>query len=693
MKFLTPLFSIILFLCCSLTMYGQFSNQVIIELDQVFYDTNYQQYALPISYESANGAYSVDLSLDFDSSKIQINEVIVSLVGSAYGFSVNYDFSNFNRLQTAAYTPIPVQASEAIMYILFDKLTNDDLTASDINNTKSYINEEPANTQIISLDCTITQDFAANFEVHLFSVSCNGEDNNPILSFEIVGNNSNMPYTIEAFSQNSIVEAIFSPTIVGNGFFDVIFNGMLSPNGDNFTFLLQEATGASNIIEKTVYPCAAPDPCIASGGELTGEGKIVTAGGGCPDFYSPAVQNEGLINCGGGAEKMYLLLNSLNEIEAASLTTKFENICGLKTEQYKAVHYIQCATNRPTPDIYGIFAMNQTNHPCPIAGINPYTDLVGGCKALSTTVRHKTMRFSQEPPSAANNGYITCIPPNQNVSNDFFEGLSFAWSHDSSLNSCEAYNLGFGEYDLTVTWNDAGLGFAIDTVFHFILQQPVVFPINVALGGAYDETVGNMASNYQQYQLLPYEQVFAQNPWYYDGVETIFSADNTIIDWVLVEVRDAEDVFTIIEQKAALLLEDGRVVGADDFDDALKFYQLSPNKAYHVSIKTRHHIGVMTAQPYFLANNPTIDFRDATIVLDGFNQLKMLPDGSFGLGGGDFNGDGFIKVADLNVYLQNEGGIFIYMPGDVNCDGEVNEFDLNYYLNNSGHIGVEAIRY
>jgi len=386
-------------------------------------------------------------------------------------------------------------------------------------------------------------------------------------------------------------------------------------------------------------------------------------------------------------------LNSLNEIQAASLTTQFENICGLTTDQYRAVHYIQCASNRPVPDIYGTFAMNQTNHPCPIAGINPYTDLVGGCKALSTTVRHKTMRFSQSPPSFGNDGYITCIAPTQNVSNDFFEGLNFAWSHDPSLNSCAAYNLAFGQYDLTVTWNDAGLGVPIDMVLHFVLQPPQVFAVNAFLGGAYDEMIGSMTSNYQQYQLLPYEQVFAQFPWFYDGVETIFNPDNTVIDWVLVEARDAANNYEVAEQKAALLLGDGRVVGADDFDEALKFYQLSPNKVYHVSIKTRNHVGVMTKESYWLGDNPIIEFRDPQLVQDGFNQLEPLPDGSFSLRGGDFNGDGFITVADLNIYLQQEGTMFIYTAGDSNCDGEVNIIDLQHYLNNAGHIGVAPIRY
>ena len=102
MKFLTPFFSIVFFLCYSSIAYGQSFNQVIIELDEVFFHANYNQYALPVAYESATAVSSINLSLNFNTSKIQINEVVVSPEGNGYAFNVNYDFPNPNRLQTAA---------------------------------------------------------------------------------------------------------------------------------------------------------------------------------------------------------------------------------------------------------------------------------------------------------------------------------------------------------------------------------------------------------------------------------------------------------------------------------------------------------------------------------------------------------------------------------------------------------------
>ncbi|MGB1207141.1 MAG: hypothetical protein ACPG5B_15955 [Chitinophagales bacterium] len=688
MKFLSQLFSIVLFLCCSFTTFAQTPYELIFELDQVFYHTTYNQLALPVSYNSPSGIQHIEMEFMFDDTKIHINDIVPSPQGSIDSFVVNFSLPTPNYFQGMAHTNNGSQTTQPVLYILFDQLTNEAINPNMLSNVVATIDQEPTNTRIIASDCVITNEFEANFDVHLIAMNCDNTEN-PVLAFEVIGDNPNMTYSMEVFSQNTTLGINVIPNmIMGNDTFQVTIDGTLSPSGDFFTFIIVNGNGKKVSIDKPIYACAAPDPCIASGGELTGEGKIIFIKGECPSFVSGAVQNESLANCGGVAQKLYLLLDSFNYIQAASTTVNFENICALKTEQYKAVHYIQCSANTPIQDIYDMYLHNPGN----LSTINPY-NLVGGCKALSTTVAHKIIRFAEQPPIFGNDGAIKCLDDSGNVSDGFFEGLNFAWSHAPNLNECEATNLGFGDYDLSISWSDAGLGQPLNRVAHFSLYPPVVFSAKAILSGAYDVAVGGMSNYYVENQLLPYEQPFAQAPWYYDGTETIVNPNNNIVDWVLLEVRDGADDFMVVEYQAALLLDDGTIVGASDFNTNLKFYDLLPDKAYHVSIKSRHHVAVMTEQSYTLGNSPLIDFRNANIVLDGTNQLKLLPNNLFGLLGGDFNADGVVTIADFNIYLKQAGDENVYAAADTNCDGAVTTADFDIYLSNVSHLGVMPIWY
>ena len=68
---------------------------------------------------------------------------------------------------------------------------------------------------------------------------------------------------------------------------------------------------------------------------------------------------------------------------------------------------------------------------------------------------------------------------------------------------------------------------------------------------------------------LPLSQPYSIPPWNYNGTESVVSIPNPdIVDWILVEFRDAPDAAsaipaTTIERQAAFLKNDGSVVSLD----------------------------------------------------------------------------------------------------------------------------------
>lgn len=71
--------------------------------------------------------------------------------------------------------------------------------------------------------------------------------------------------------------------------------------------------------------------------------------------------------------------------------------------------------------------------------------------------------------------------------------------------------------------------------------------------------------------------------------------NDAIVDWVLIELRDATDNTQIIAARSALLQRDGDVVSTDG-QSPVKFNGINTG-TYHVVVKHRNHLGVMTAMP------------------------------------------------------------------------------------------------
>jgi hypothetical protein len=218
-----------------------------------------------------------------------------------------------------------------------------------------------------------------------------------------------------------------------------------------------------------------------------------------------------------------------------------------------------------------------------------------------------------------------------------------------------------------------------------IERNGVRVALKLMLDGPYDETTDRMRDNLRSgahlpvtepYTALGFAQLFGGGESVAPAVLTA-AGDDAIVDWVLVELRDASAPATVIATRSALLQRDGDVV---DIDGAPALSFRAGNGSYHLVAKHRNHFGVMTASPISLSNAPaSIDFSDPAFNAHG-TEPRRLRDGKALLWSGDVARDGVLRYTgednDRDPILLTIGGnvpTAVSAPGyhqaDVNLDG------------------------
>ena len=224
----------------------------------------------------------------------------------------------------------------------------------------------------------------------------------------------------------------------------------------------------------------------------------------------------------------------------------------------------------------------------------------------------------------------------------------------------------------------------------------IVAKIKILLEGSYDSGTGLMATNLRSSGTLPTTQPFNSSPWQYAGTEAVSGlADipSNISDWVLVELRDANNYNTMVAQRAAFLRNDGLIVDIDGMTNGLIFPSLLTGDDYYVVVRTRNHLATMSAAAVALPNTTMYDFSTAMNQAFGANQMTTLGAGIFGQYAGDFDNNGIVNVADFNIYDDELSNTGTYSAADANMDNTVSIGDFNSYRPNASVIGVGVIRY
>jgi hypothetical protein len=154
---------------------------------------------------------------------------------------------------------------------------------------------------------------------------------------------------------------------------------------------------------------------------------------------------------------------------------------------------------------------------------------------------------------------------------------------------------------------------------------------------------------------------------------------NALVDWVLVQLLDANDKNIIIASKSALLQRDGDIVGTDGVSN-LNFEVNAGD--YFIAIKHRNHLRIMTQNTMNLnfSDITTLDFTsDANILQGGQNAVVSISNGKLAMVSGDVNENGNIQISDLSI-LVPELGKSGYSIFDLNMNGQIQINDINGLL-------------
>ena len=162
-------------------------------------------------------------------------------------------------------------------------------------------------------------------------------------------------------------------------------------------------------------------------------------------------------------------------------------------------------------------------------------------------------------------------------------------------------------------------------LFPEIILLDIRLDIKALLEGPFNGTSMNTDLNNQNQ--IPFSQPYSTTPWNYAGTESVPSIPNTnIVDWVLIELRDASDAAsatpaTVIERQAAFLLNNGEVVGLDGNTGALQCTSTTITNNLFVVVYHRNHLAIMSANPLTKAGEVySYDFTIADSQAFGNNQ-------------------------------------------------------------------------
>jgi hypothetical protein len=204
----------------------------------------------------------------------------------------------------------------------------------------------------------------------------------------------------------------------------------------------------------------------------------------------------------------------------------------------------------------------------------------------------------------------------------------------------------------------------------------------VYLEGPYEG--GNMGTDLKDGGLIPLNQPYNISPWFYTGTESVATIPANVVDWVLVELRDATDASaalpgTSVETQAAFILNNGSVVGLNG-SSVLQFTASISNDPY-VVVWHRNHLGVLSASSP-LESGGVYSYNFSTSLAQahgGGLGYKLIDTGVYGMAGGDANGDGEIDAADKAMWTA-DAGTQGYKSTDLNLDSQVNNPDKNKTL-------------
>jgi hypothetical protein len=157
------------------------------------------------------------------------------------------------------------------------------------------------------------------------------------------------------------------------------------------------------------------------------------------------------------------------------------------------------------------------------------------------------------------------------------------------------------------------------------------------------------------------------------------AGDDAIVDWVLIELRNASAPATIIATRAALVQRDGDVVDIDGVSPVT--FRVTAG-TFHLAVRHRNHLGCMTASPVALSRTgSTIDLTSPATATFG-TEARRAQGNRMLLWAGNVLRDNVLRYTggdnDRDPVLSAIGGVIPtntsapgYRQEDVSMDGVI----------------------
>jgi len=209
------------------------------------------------------------------------------------------------------------------------------------------------------------------------------------------------------------------------------------------------------------------------------------------------------------------------------------------------------------------------------------------------------------------------------------------------------------------------------------------------LQGPADAATGLMTSALNDAGLIPLTEPYTALGYVHQGggggetvAPAVLAATGTvrIVDWVVLELRNKNNVAQVLATRSALLRRDGRITDTDGTADVQ--FTGWPADQYYLAVRHRNHLGIMTDLPVSLAATAQlIDLSGGTPALRGGADATAAIGALRALWCGDVNGNGTVRYTgmqnDRDPILVRIGGLDPiavyagYAMEDVNMDGTV----------------------
>lgn len=221
--------------------------------------------------------------------------------------------------------------------------------------------------------------------------------------------------------------------------------------------------------------------------------------------------------------------------------------------------------------------------------------------------------------------------------------------------------------------------------FDFETHTDLLLELTVFLEGPYVPSSGTMNNSLNQLGFLPSQQPFNDSIWNYDGTEQLSSIPATMVDWILVELRKANNATnatqdSIVFKKACVLHTDGSITNADG---SLIECDLFETGDYYLAVIHQTHLISLTANALSSNSNGNYswDFSQANSTFGGElieeSGVYLIPTAKLGA-----REDSNINTEDLYDLIWEKRGKVEYSDYDVDRDGQVSASDRASLFNN-----------